>query len=89
MNKTAQTSIKEIKDAIDLLKAKGVTPTQLNISSETGLSIRTIKRHWTVVKDKDRLTEKPKHKALTDFERFRRRVERSPIQVYQCSPDMF
>lgn len=93
MNKTGQSSIEAIKSALEALKAKGVSPTQLNISSETGLSVRTIKRHWAVVNDKDRVTPKSlqgdaEHKKISPasnrvtlkpgFERFKQRANSTP-----------
>lgn len=90
MNKTGQSSIGTIITAFEACKAKGVKPTQKNIAIESGLSVRTIKRHWANVNDKDRVTPQLKqgdteHKKTSNrvtlksgFERFKQRANSTP-----------
>jgi hypothetical protein len=78
-------TIETIKAAIETLKGKGTNLTQLNISNETGLSVRTVKRHWKACEG-DRVSPVP---TSNDFERFKRRAAQSTMGVFKGNPDMF
>ena len=97
MNKTKETSIEKIKAAIETLEGKGIKITQLKISIETGLSIRTIKRYWKDIRVTalpfNRMTDnKPaslNRVTLSGFDIFKRRANKSTMGVSYVNPSEF
>ena len=80
-------TIETMKPAIESLKTKGINQTQLNVSKEANLSIRTIKRHWARVtlipKQGDTEHKKISSKGDTKptssgFDTFKRRAASTP-----------
>ena len=99
MNKTKETSIEKIKAAIETLKGKGITTTQLNVSTETGLSTRTIKKYWKDIQPdnrvkllKDNRVKVPINSVKfsdTGFDRFKRRTYKSTMGISYVNPSEF
>ena len=97
MNKTKETSIQSINSAIETLEGKGIKITQLKISIETGLSIRTIKRYWKDI----RVTALPVARVtgnkpaslnrvtLLGFDKFKRRANKSTMGISYVNPSEF
>ena len=49
--KKKEVSIASIQVAIQSLIKQGLKPSQRNVANETGLSIITIKRHWSAINE--------------------------------------
>jgi hypothetical protein len=84
-------TIETIKAAFEALKTKGIKQTQLNVSTEANLSIRTVKRHWArvtlemvnrvtlqVEQSTNRVTPTVQKTSSNSFDTFKRRANNTP-----------
>lgn len=90
MNKTSSASIEAIQKAIKTLNDKGLKPTQRNVSTESGLSIRTVKTYWARVQgsvpDKTKRVQPSSNRVKEQGKRVNPLIKGEPKRVNLSTP---